>query len=408
VRRIGIVPNSTAARTVNTTALKTLVGRASGFLQGRCIFPNTTGTDVYYFDDIVLLKDGVHLDLNGCTLSCSKTAAVSDDASGFLHLIRGVIIENGTIEVDYDPAGVSVNGCIPIYLGARGDNSAHITVYDSLLSSPMGNIVLRNLHVTANSSLGTAIAGVGGLRNVIGENITIDGQGVLQQGIYFEFGWATSGDAELRETSHPHNMHFRNVTVKDLSTASGGSGLAFGYHGCYNCTVDGLYVSGCAAAISGSPGESLFYRPWADVDDTGAGRTITVRNVVCGDATGTVISLAGAQASTGYLNPLSLGEEDETDLADYVLDGFALRGSAILCSARSVVIKNGAILEGGGSGALIMTAECSQWLVENVALLDGAASAIRVGDLGALWSPALNRPSVVSFSFWRRVTSCCK
>ena len=100
VRRYGVAPNSAAAASANTAALKALVDPAETF-SGRLSFPNTTGSDVYYFNDLIAFHDGVHLDLKGSTLSFSKIGGPRDTDSGFIHAIRDFVIENGALVTTY-------------------------------------------------------------------------------------------------------------------------------------------------------------------------------------------------------------------------------------------------------------------------------------------------------------------
>ena len=78
VLRYKVVPNNVDARTANSVALKKLLA-ASGRsrFEGRLRFANTTGSDTYHFDDFVEIKDGVHIDLQGCTLAFTKTYAMA-------------------------------------------------------------------------------------------------------------------------------------------------------------------------------------------------------------------------------------------------------------------------------------------------------------------------------------------
>ena len=107
-------------------------------------------------------------------------------------------------------------------------------------------------------------------------------------------------------------------------------------------------VSGAVAAFNGTSGESLFYRPWAGVDDVGAKRTIALRNIVARGLVGTGLTLGGAQlAANGYLAARKLSAAEQTDLGDYSVDGFALEGATsgwgIYSSATKADIRNGRI-----------------------------------------------------------------
>ncbi|MGE4340518.1 MAG: hypothetical protein AB7E55_31900, partial [Pigmentiphaga sp.] len=297
VRRYGIVANSEDAMSDNTTALKKLVSASgSSTFKGWLIFPNTTGSDVWYFDDVVDIKDGVYIDLCGSTIKFSKDTAESSDAySGFLYAIRDFILENGTVDIDYDGTG-QTNAGAAIRLGNRKDDGDYFqNLYDSTLDAPMGNVILRNLRITSSNPTNKIIEMTGGLQNVIFDNIDIDGQGVAPIGIYYEFGFATeNATANLRETSHAHNMHFRNIRIVDLD-ATDSTSVGIGLTGAYNCTIDGLYVNGARTVFQGTPGESLFYRPWDEVDE--AARFAVVLRIVVGmNITSAAFAFTGAVA----------------------------------------------------------------------------------------------------------------
>src|SRR5690606_33544691 len=79
IRRAGVVPNDPSAANANTVAIKALLDPDATGITGTVIFPNTTGADVYYFDDMVQIRDRVTLDLCGSTLHFAKTYASTDD-----------------------------------------------------------------------------------------------------------------------------------------------------------------------------------------------------------------------------------------------------------------------------------------------------------------------------------------
>jgi hypothetical protein len=228
---------------------------------------------------------------------------------------------------------------------------------------------------------------VGGLVGMIIENVWIDGLATLSNGIYYEFGWATPGTTNLRQTSHAHNMRFTNINVTNLRTTVG---AAVTLAGAYNCLIDGLYVNGAAAAFNGTSGESLFYRPWAGVDEVGAKRTIALRNIVAQSIAGTALTLGGAQrAAHGYLAARNLAVSAQTDLGDYSLDGFALEGSArgwgIYTSAGKADIRNGRISD--FQRGIVLGDDCTRVLINAVDVIGCAQSGLQLDIGAAIWSP---------------------
>lgn len=386
----GLVPNdnSTAAKNANTTALKALispsnVGGVYSF-RGSVHFVNTGGSDVYYLNDIIQVRDGIHLDLCGGTLNFSKTYAAADDLMGFLTFIRDVTVENGSIVENYDGTGGSNAGCA-LRIGSRdaypfGTYTTGLFDKDDLTDNglpPMGNIALRNLRITSNNPAAHIVLMLGGLQNVIVENVRLDGQGLAPTGFLYEYGWAStngSPDDENWSSSHANEMHFRNVSVVNLDDATSGN-AALELTGAYSALVDNLYVDTANEGFRFRPGEALFYRPWT-ADSAGAKRCITLRNITCVNCAAIGIELTGAEAATGYLAPLSLAATYQVDLMTFSLDGFAVKGATTgIHVSGPVSIRNGATIE--CSNGFIITDECVQFDIDLVRVLDSTGIGIR-------------------------------
>src|SRR5438552_3804204 len=254
---IGLVPNNPAAANSNTAALKSLVDPTGNF-SGNLWFPNTTGKDIYYFNDIIPFHDGIRLDLQGCVLHFSKVGVRADTCCGFIFAVRDFSIANGSIVVDYQWGGGGIDAGNALTFGNRADHARYFSpLYDSMLPTPMGNITVRNIRISSNTKGGIGIYMIGGLSGVIMENVWLDGGGMLDYGIYYEFGWATNEPKrEFRQTSHAHNMRFSNIHISNMNAEHG---WAFTLNGAYNCWVDGLYVKTAKVLFACGPGESGFY-----------------------------------------------------------------------------------------------------------------------------------------------------
>jgi len=399
VRRFGIIANDPAAATSNTKAFRALVS-PEGTFTGVIWFPNVSGTDVYHFDGIIVFHDNVRIDLLGSKLRFHKVSEAADRASGFLFALRDFQLENGLIVIDYEMASGVGSAGSAIHIGNRGADSVHAPpIYDSELSVPMGNIVLRNLRISSNVPKGNAIEMTGGLTGVTIENVWIEGEGRLNGGIYYEFGWATRGTTNLRETSHAHNLRLINITISNLNRAAGS---AITLAGAYNSVVDGLYVNGAAAAFTGTSGESLNYRPWRGVDQVGAKRTIVLRNVIAVGVTATAIWFTGAQKSAnGYLAGRGLAATDQTDLDDYSMDGFAIEGSSngwgIMISANKVDIRNGRIT--GFQRGIVQSDDCTRIIIDSVDVIGCDRTAIQLHMGGTIWMPPREKTGEVRNCF---------
>ena len=303
--RYGLVPNSFGAAGANTVIAKAIFNwNLPDGPVGDFFFPNLTGADIYYFNDMILFRPGCHLHVNGCTLSCTRTGLASDVNAGFIFATQDFTIEDFNIVLNYTGGTPAFSA---VQLGGRDipvSGSELPTIFDSLLPNwtlnrvPMGNMRFLNGYISSNNSTGTVVQMLGGLVDVVFENVTVDGLNVCDLGFYGEFGWATNQGSEWqRQTSHPHNIRFINCRVKFLNTAySGAAGVSF--NGGYNILIDGLYVNGMASACEFSSGESLFFNPWSGVDDIGSvepnGRLIRIRNVVGRALTQNGIDIGGA------------------------------------------------------------------------------------------------------------------
>ena len=385
VRHYGIVPNSQGAAAANTATLKTLVDPTGSFT-GNLSFANTTGTDVYYFNDLIAFHDGIRLDLGGSTLSFAKTGVKRDSASGFIHAIRDFTIENGSIVTDYVFTGGYDAGNVLAFGGRGLDTALFPAIYDRLLPAPMGNIVVRNLRIRGGTSGGSTrgIFMLGGFDGVLIDGVTIDGQGRLTEGIYYEFGWATNETREQqRHTSHARNIRVSNLTVTNVVNE------AFGAMGAYDIVIDGLNVHNVGHACLIGTGESLYYRPWVPSGDLSKRPSFVARNVAGQAITSMGIGVTGASKLEGsYLsnppandNPLGITADQQTDLLDFVLDRFSLSGSlknfGVWTSARNAQISNGSLT--GFQRGIVTTQECTQFQIERVKIWDSGSFGIQVG-----------------------------
>jgi hypothetical protein len=403
VRHYGVIANNLEVATQNTAALRALVS-PRGTFRGTVRFPNTTGNDVYYLNDIIPFHDGIRIDLQGSTLHFSKRGERADTNSGFIFAIRDFTIENGAIVVDYQMGSGGTNAGNALTFGNRGTDSQYFSpTFDSMLAAPMGNITVRNLRITSNTVGGNGIFMIGGLNGVLMENVWIKGSaGALGAGIYYEFGWATNEpNAHQRQTSHAYNMRFVNINITDINTTSG---QAFGLTGAYSCSIDGLYVKSSKILFQCSPGESAFYRPWKGVDEIGAKRNIALRNVVGVDIAGTALSITGASAATGgYLRKANLNIASQADLIDFSIDGFTIDGAnldggyGIHSSAEKMDVRNGRITQ--FSRGIVTTDECTRMNIEGVDIIGCRQWGMEIGQGFPIWSPARQKMGFIRGCF---------
>jgi hypothetical protein len=381
VRRAGIIPDSPSDATANTTALQALLDPLTNGPKGKFIFPNVSGNTTYYFDDIIPIRDGCYLDLHNCTLDFTTTyASVVHDATGFLYFVRDVIIENGTINVDYDGSSGIAAGHV-IKIGNRGDGGIHFQGdEEDFPLNPYGNCTLRNLKLISNNPGGKGIVMLGGLINVLLENISIDGSDVLRTGIDYEFGyWSLGGVPGDHIYSHAQNLVFKNIYVKDLDISSDAPlTWGLGLRGAMSALVDGLVVDKAAQVLNAGSGESMYWNP--DPRTVDMFPHIIYRNIHAINITGVAFQLDGAtDVSGGELSGEGLTPSDETDLISYSVDGFSIDGAAVgVALSGPAHITNGKITNCTSEG-IRLTDECVDFTIDNVIILDGSTAGIRGG-----------------------------
>lgn len=403
--RYGIVPNNAGLAGANTTAIKALFAPAfANGPQGQFYFPNTTGADVYYFNGVIPMRYGCDIDLGRCTLNYTATVGAGDTNSGLFLALSDFTLKNGTITVACDTTATTGAGHA-VFIGGR-DVGTYFTVFDSLLPRSLGRVILQNLTISVNNtgthvSSSGAIEMLGGIREFLAENININLNSSCPYGIIYEFGWATNEAATKdRQTSHAHNMVFRNINVVGCGNQDGGAGAGLSIGGAYNCIVDGLYVNNAPTAFTYYVGEALFYRPWAGVDDVGAKRNVTLRNIVGEALTGTGIALGGASLATGgYLaatiaalgHPLDYAAQ--TDLMTFSLDGFAIQAAGVGINVSGPCnIRNGTLNGASASGQLVVDDECTFGTFTNLRILNSSNTGVRMsfpsyGGASDVWSP---------------------
>jgi hypothetical protein len=434
----GIVSGDPSRAQSNTAALRQLVspsayGGTSSYV-GDVTFPDGT---TYYFNDVIPIRDGIHIDMMGSTLhfhktatSCKQNTTDCDDGSGFIFAIRTFSIANGTIEVDYDGTGVSHAGNA-LMLGQRWANGGIYfqPSFDSQLSSPMGNITVSNVQIRSNNPNGECgLSMTGGLQAVLINNVTIDGQGRLVCGIYYEFGNATqpldpasTPTPPPPYTSHAHGMTFSGISVSNLNPATGLNTVGLGIGGAYDTLVDGLTVTGLVDyAFLGTAGEAAFYKMWP-AQVPAAQRTVTLTNVTAAQVRIAGLALGGAGKFSDpndpncaphrnhacgylgtYLDPSSYTAADETDLLSYVVDGFNLKGTAgstgsgIFGNPRSVTIRNGTV--SGFWNGLFLTDDCTMVHINNTKVLDSLAEGLNM-TVVAIWNPPRPKTGYITNSF---------
>lgn len=390
--QLGLIPNDASKATANTTLLKALTDPATGIYTGTIWFPNVTGTDIYYLNDIVPLRDGLTLDLCGTTINFTKVGVSGDSQCGFFHMQRNCEIRNGSIVINYT-AGAGGNNGNAIGLGGRGtDVSVFPPCYDSLLPSPMGGITLRNLNISVASAQARGIFSLGGLQGVVIDNVKINGNTTALNGVYAEFGWATNeASSYLRQTSHPNNWKVTNFECRNMTD------IAYQMNGGYNISIDGIRGYTVKSIAVFGPGESMFFRPWSGQDGAGSKHNIHIKNAfgVVTDVgigcTGIGVLAASYLDGPSHTNPNGLTVANLTDLLDVTIDNFAINGTAnnygIVSTAGKTTISHGNV--SGFQHGIVLGQECTRYTIKDVDVLDSTDIGMVIGQvINTQYSPA--------------------
>ena len=387
----GIVGGDPTVATENVLALVSLIapaeyGGASDF-KGELIFP---GAQTYYFDDDIPVKDGIHLNLQGSTLHFSKGAEDGDQSIGFFHVLRDFTIENGTFEVDYDGTG-HVHAGKAMTLGTRNSLGSpyYNGIYDADMSEPMGNILVKNMTFVSNNPNTSIISMLGGLEDVVFEDVSFDGHGLAPRAIGYEFGNGTPRDKNgWWKSSHGHNMKFLNITVNNLDPEKRAA-MRFG--GAYDVLVDGLTVTGAKSALASNQGEAAFFDTWGEVSER---PTITIRNLTASQLSGVAVILGGSGLfKNGYLGKLvpNASFADQTDHLWYIVENFDLTGNrdgsgvGIAAAGAGIDLRNGTI-RGFRSGIRVNN-DCTEIYIDSVKILDSWQMAIQLNFEYGIWEP---------------------
>ncbi len=412
--RYGIVPNKPEAAAANTAILVALLSPAVRGPTGHLVFLNTTGADTYFFSGAIPCRDGTHIDAQGSTLNFSGTASAADAASGCFFALRDFSFRNGKVVVR-GANGSAYGAWYAFRFGARGMDSSYFPkVYDSLLATPLGNCHVADtridvLNTGSNMSDSGAIAMIGGLQGCSFKNVFIDGNGVLAFGIVYEFGWATNEPNEsARQTSHANALQFENCSIRNLNPTIG---VGLSITGAYNFNVDGLECSGMQQAIGVIAGESLFYRPWAGVNQTGAKRQAKISRVI-GQAISAGMSLDGTgHAAATYLAPviaaLPSAEQSaaQTDLYEFLVDSCVMDGgtatstksSGLMCSGGKLDVRNSRFANLGLG--IRLTDECTRFTIESSECLKNWASGMNLDAGYHIWKSARQKVGTISNCF---------
>lgn len=183
---------------------------------GTVIFPDA-GT--YVSADVLTLKAGTTVELNGSTLKFTTTAAENN-----LLLRSGCVVQNGTVE----NAGTGHTG--------HGGNGCPIVIGDYSAGTGYSNIAVRNLTLVTAKDNGNGIIVTGNSHNVLVENIKVATTAKMGRAVLVHWG---NADAPASGTEHPHDIVIRNVNCGDL-TYNDADVCPVLLSGCYNIVVENV------------------------------------------------------------------------------------------------------------------------------------------------------------------------
>lgn len=399
--RYGLIANDVTAASNNSSILHTLCDPTTAGLTGWFYFPNTTGSDIYYFNNQVDIRNGMRFDLSGCNLIFQKALTVTDKFRGFLNVLTDVEIANGTITVNVSGTAVT-NGGSAIRVGSRsgypfGAWPAGVYDQDTLVANNlplMGDITIRNMNFVSNNDP-TNCQGIilmfGGLRNCVFDNLHFDGSILCPSGIVYEFGFASQNGAPVDETqwtsSHACNMTFRNIHCQHLNTGVIGYGIELG--GAHHCIIDNLIVDHANGAFNYYCGEAMMWRPWAPTDVEGVKRGIVLRNITGSNLTGVGLNLGGASNQfSSYLATVAIPDSKKVDLQSFDISGCAISANGFgLQATGSFDIRNSTLDGPSGSSQILIGDDVAQFNIENVRILNSGQYGIRGSQVSVATTP---------------------
>jgi len=131
----------------------------------------------------------------------------------------------------------------------------------------------------------------------------------------------------------------------------------------------------------------MFFRPWVGVDQVGAKRNCTLRNIVGQTISGVGLQLAGSNLASGtYLSGQGLTAAQQTDLMTFSLDGFSINQLVV---SGAITARNGKIDAGGTIlNPVTIQDDCIEAIFDNVQVLNGTGDGVRANIAGTgVWSP---------------------
>jgi hypothetical protein len=411
IQRYKIVANNAGATSANSTAFALLTNPTVDGPVGDFYFPNDSGTDVYYFNDLFQIRGGMHFDLQCCTLNCTKTITAADSLSALFYAIYDVTVENGSIVMNLSGTGAT-NGGMAAMFGSRygypfGQYPAGVFDQTDLIDNglpPQGKCWLKNIRITTNNPSANALFAVlmlGGLRGGGCKGVTITGNGNAgpECGIYYEFGHADANGFPATAAGFPHwssshatALEFDDVEAIDLKTNGSSDAHTVVLVEAWDTKCTNIRSNNCFGTVSFRIGEAHFYRPWiADAD--GCKRGMEFSGISTQGATGTAIIMNASQGvSSGYLSDANMAlaglppltPSQKVDLMSFTLNGFGVSGDVGISVDGAATISDGTV-SGCTTDGVAVSGECRSAIFNNVIVLDSGGTSFRADSAPALF-----------------------
>jgi hypothetical protein len=393
LRRIGVVPNSEDAASANASAMAAYFDpTVANGPRGNFYFPNTTGSDTYYFDGMIPFRNGVHIDCRGCILDFEKTYASGDDQRAFFMAIKDFSMINFEMHIDYNgSAGVHAGNAFRF--GNRNNQGPDFPFgMEEDLPYIMGDIRLASFKIVTNNPVNDGvILALGGPERVVIEDFDIDGGGASSYGILAETGnWSDNGvpsNSGKWSSSHPAHWRIsrgRIVALDDSLTEGAGIGCI----GMHSSLIEDIQVDTAYVAVESRPSESLFYR----VAPKDSQRTAMQYGNISGkNIANTGAVLVGASSSTSLATELATLATDQLrraaqiNLITYVMTGFNFPDAAVgIAISGPTTLRRGEIRGYSSSGAIRVFPEAGPIDFFGIRIFDGDGSAFDLANPRAI------------------------
>lgn len=257
---------------------------------GHCKLSCAYGTYTWTDNTGIRFADGVDFDAQGSIFNTTMNDGTSK--TNAFDMGNDTSLRNATINVSSTYNGGSgTDRCCPIGIGTYGTGVG------------VQNVLVENIIINGNNSYlnSNGIFITGNSNAIIIRNIDMDGGSKIGRGILAHWGGA---DAPTTRTTHPNNLLFENIKMKDnYPSLTARDDAVVALSGTYNVKVKNLIAYNCNQILLVYAGD--YGDTYADADQKGlAGYGISFENILALDVNYRILKVDGLPNSVG--NPQAM------------------------------------------------------------------------------------------------------